>query len=654
MELTVFEDVKAQTAHPWERSFEELADYLFDPQEYPAKSFCPLMSGVSFGDQRTNKGSLRSDDNAVSMYWAIGDVDTHDIAVVDAQAMLNYAGIKAIIYTSASHTKEHPRWRIMAPLSADYPPSAYREFVGRVNAALGGILARESFTLSQSYYFGRVTGAAYECVVSEGQCVDLVQIEPQYPAPVATKPFQVASSAVSDEVIEELRSALAAIPSDDRPIWIEVGQALRPLGDTGRELWEEWSAKSDKYNPERDARTWEGLSGDRTDYRAIFAKAQRLGWENPRKTVPVDLIKAFGNIDIPTMNPFNLSRYKLLSGDDLAKMPPMAWVVRGILPAEGLGAIYGPSGSGKSFLILDIIAAVAGGSEWFGNRVTKTAATYVCLKGEAGLSKRVKAWSTHNKTPLPASVMFVTQQFDLLTDDVDALAGAIIENGGGGLTVIDTLNRAAPGADENSSVDMGRIIAAAKRLQTSVGGLVLLVHHTGKDTTKGLRGHSSLYAALDAAIEVTNGNGGRSWSVAKSKDDITGTAHPFDLKIIRVGFDDEGDEITSCVIESRDSNYGRIAPPKSGNQKIIFDALLAIFNNPETIRESMFTGPLKLNLDDAIAQTKGALVCEQKRQTERAQSAISGLVAKGLLKFHDGQLWLVQSTFPPVPVFPPP
>lgn len=284
MELTVFEDVKAQTAHPWERSFEELAGYLSNPPEYPTKQLCPLFTGVTFGDRRTAAGSFRSDDNAVSIDAAIGDYDGGELSVADAQAILSYVGIKAIIYTSASHTEDCPRWRVIAPLSVAYYPAAYREFVGRTNAALGGILARESFTLSQSYYFRRVTGAAYECVVSEGQCVDLVEIEPQNPAPVATKPFHVISNVVSDETIEELRSALAAIPSDERPVWIEVGQALKPLGDeVGYELWEEWSAKSDKHDSERDRRTWDGLSGDRTGYQAVFAKAQRLGWVNPLK-----------------------------------------------------------------------------------------------------------------------------------------------------------------------------------------------------------------------------------------------------------------------------------------------------------------------------------------------------------------------------------
>ena len=70
----------------------------------------------------------------------------------------------------------------------------------------------------------------------------------------------------------------------------------------------------------------------------------------------------------------------------------------------------------------------------------------------------------------------------------------------GAVVFLDTLNRAAPTADENSSKDMGEILSAAKLLQSLINGLVVLVHHTGKDATKGLRGHSSLFAALDAAV----------------------------------------------------------------------------------------------------------------------------------------------------------
>ncbi len=67
---------------------------------------------------------------------------------------------------------------------------------------------------------------------------------------------------------------------------------------------------------------------------------------------------------------------------------------------------------------------------------------------------------------------------------------------------IDTLNRSAPDADENSSKDMGLIIDGMKKIQSQCEGLVICVHHTGKDVSKGLRGHSSLLAALDSAIQV--------------------------------------------------------------------------------------------------------------------------------------------------------
>jgi hypothetical protein len=221
-------------------------------------------------------------------------------------------------------------------------------------------------------------------------------------------------------------------------------------------------------------------------------------------------------------------RFKVQSGADLYAAPPMRWMVRGVLPLEGLAALYGPSGSGKSFLTLDVAAAVADGADaWFGRRIMHCPVTYCALEGEAGMGKRVKAWSLHNKKPGPSDLRFITQPVDLLNArDVADLATAVQAAGGsGGMVILDTLNRAAPGADENPSMDMASIIAAAKQLQILTGGLVLLVHHTGKDATKGLRRHSSLYAALDGAIEVNKTDSRREWRVAKSKDDETATVH---------------------------------------------------------------------------------------------------------------------------------
>lgn len=337
-------------------------------------------------------------------------------------------------------------------------------------------------------------------------------------------------------------------------------------------------------------------------------------------------------------------RFKLLSGADLCNAAPMRWIVRGVLPAEGLAAAFGASGSGKTFVMMDIGCAVAGGDDdWFGRRVTQRPVTYVCLEGEAGMGKRVKAWSLHHKKPVPDALRFITQPFDLLSADVGDMAKAVIAGGGaGGLVILDTLNRAAPGADENSSVDMGNLIAAAKRLQTLVGGLVLLVHHTGKDATKGLRGHSSLYAALDGAIEVINTDTRRAWSVAKSKDDVTGDAHPFKLEIVPVGIDDDGDEITSCVAVPDESGEGIKAKRTTmgANQKIARDVLgEPLRKSPHMGKEGAPVGRPCLDYSEAVELVAERMPTDAKHRKSRAISAIGGLVSKGYMGMKGEWLW---------------
>lgn len=338
-------------------------------------------------------------------------------------------------------------------------------------------------------------------------------------------------------------------------------------------------------------------------------------------------------------------RFNLLSGADLCNAPPMRWMVRGILPTEGLAALFGASGSGKSFLTLDIAAAIAGGARaWFSRRVTQCPVTYACLEGEQGMGKRIKAWSEYHNTSVPDALRFITQPFNLLNDDdVSELAKAVQAAGNAkGLVILDTLHRAASGADENSSADMGNIITAAKRLQSLVGGLVLLIHHTGKDQSKGLRGHSSLHAALDAAIEVTKTGSRREWAVAKSKDDDTGTAHAFKLHIVTVGIDDDGTDVTSCVVIADDSGETtrRVKLPQGGNQAA---ALMALAEPLKTSKQFNKPGAMPgrpcLEMEDAVIAIANRLTCESKRKNERARQALQGLIQRGIIETHEGWIW---------------
>jgi putative DNA primase/helicase len=344
-------------------------------------------------------------------------------------------------------------------------------------------------------------------------------------------------------------------------------------------------------------------------------------------------------------------RYRLMRADEVVDAPPLHWLVRGVLPAVGLAALFGASGSGKSFLALDLCAAVAaGGAEWFGCRVKSAPVVYVALEGESGFSQRVKAWQLHHGRDLPDALRFVMQALDLRNaDDVSEIAEAVTAAGAAsGLLVIDTLNRAASGADENSVVDMGAIIAAAKDLQARLGGLVLLVHHSGKDASRGLRGHSSLHAALDAAIEVSRGDGRWDWRIAKSKDGDDSKAHPFKLDVVEIGEHDDGEPMTSCVVvadKDAPANFRRMIPPKSGNQKVVWDALGVVLREAGDIRPkdapaSLPSGRPAVTVDAAIASIREKLACDSKRKTERTQQALTGLQTKGLVTIDGGHVWL--------------
>jgi len=269
----------------------------------------------------------------------------------------------------------------------------------------------------------------------------------------------------------------------------------------------------------------------------------------------------------------NEPRFKLLTAADLRALPPQSWRVRGVLPATGLAAIYGPSGSGKSFLAIDLAAAIAEEREWFGNRVKGAPVVYAALEGEAGIQARALAWEAANGRELPAAMRPMLQPFKI-TDacDVASLAERVNELGPGAVVFIDTLNRAAPEADENASKDMGQILEGAKALQRLTGGLVLLVHHTGKNAEAGMRGHSSLIAALDASVEVRREGDARSWRVAKAKDGEDGKAQGFALEVVEIGRDEFGDPATSCVVlpsEADRSGAPRITDRLAGGVRML-------------------------------------------------------------------------------------
>ena len=343
-------------------------------------------------------------------------------------------------------------------------------------------------------------------------------------------------------------------------------------------------------------------------------------------------------------------RFRLLTPAEMAACPPVRWRVRGVLPTEGIAAVFGPSGSGKSFLVLDLLAAVASGGDWFECRTKAAPVLYVALEGEAGVAQRVQAYQMKHGR-MSTGFRFLLQSLDIrnATDRADLVSAIQAIGWSGGVLCLDTLNRAAPGMDENDSKDMGEVIGAAKAIQAAVGGLVMVVHHTGKDATRGMRGHSSLIAALDAAVEVTRTDDRREWKISKSKDGEDGEAHPFKLDLVRICEDEDGDPVTSCVVapvvEGAGELVRRVPIPKQGNQRIVWDGIGELLkaagtSAPEGSPPELPPGRQAVLLEDAVEKVRTRLTCEEKRQTERTRAAVTGLVTRGLMVLREGWIWI--------------
>lgn len=640
--LTSFSDLTGNDKKEQIVSWGNFANALAKPDEYSNKHDCPLIKLARFGDIRSKNGSYRHDDNIKEIYGLEGDYDAGSVSIREAIELLRKANIKALIYSTPSYTGAFPRWRVLVPLSKSHNPQDRRNFVTKLDHALGGILAPESYTNSQVYYCGRVFGVEYVCEQSKGQCIDLLDISENNI--LDTPNVKITNCNQSKGEKNKTYAALGILDSNcSRSDWVKFGMAIKSgHGEDGWEIFHEWSMQSQaKYLGEADCRiTWDSFKTDGGINIATLYHAANLATGGKGFCVTKSV-----NIDIERLlRPLPVSKFRLLSDEDLASLPSIRWRIPHILPETGIAAVFGESGAGKSFLTLDMAMAIASGSNWFGYKVKKCPVVYCALEGEAGIKNRVKA---HHEMHGNAGgeMHYLLQPFDLKnTQCVDELVQEICRRDAqGGVIFLDTLNRAVPDSDENSSKDMGLIIAAAKRLQSEVNGLVVLVHHTGKDASRGLRGHSSLHAALDSAIEVKKSGGLREWNVYKSKDGEDGISHSFKLEQISLGIDEDGQHINSCAViqeENVCSKVARSLPPKSGNQKIILNAIKRL------LQESSFSGEVNLpndckciTLEEAIEKTRGQLICEPKRQTERAKDAIEKLIDKGFLSFKDGWIW---------------
>lgn len=226
------------------------------------------------------------------------------------------------------------------------------------------------------------------------------------------------------------------------------------------------------------------------------------------------------------------------------------YVVKGWLDRGAVSVVYGEANVGKSFWAIDLAHHVHEGLPWAGCRVKGGPVLYIAAEGGALFDNRLVA--RRARFCMLRGPITLTGRNGEAAPLAEAVRELAEVHGPFALIVIDTLARVMGAADENAAADIAGLMKAADVLREQTGAHVMFIHHSGKDVARGARGHSSLRAAVDTEIELTKDDSGvRQARATKQRDLPGGAEQEFELDVVELGKDSDGDPVTSCVVKHK-------------------------------------------------------------------------------------------------------
>jgi hypothetical protein len=237
------------------------------------------------------------------------------------------------------------------------------------------------------------------------------------------------------------------------------------------------------------------------------------------------------------------------------------YLVSKLWPEQALAVIFGAPGCGKSTLALDIAFAIAHGAPWRKFPTRRGLVAYSAGEGRIGVERRLVALKREH-TDLAGGALWLDWSVPNLRESaaVEALIGRVREAErqcglACTLMMIDTLARHLYGSDSDPE-HMGELLASVELIRRELKCSVGLIHHSGKDASRGARGHSSLLAAADTEIEITAP--GPNWcTVTKQRDGERLPPLAFELLPVMIGRDATDEPIQAVTVVHRD-----LAPPR--------------------------------------------------------------------------------------------
>jgi hypothetical protein len=343
-------------------------------------------------------------------------------------------------------------------------------------------------------------------------------------------------------------------------------------------------------------------------------------------------------------------KFMLRAVGSLAIRAP-SWLVRDLLEADSLAVVFGPPGSAKSFLALELAACIATGAPFHGRPVARPGlVVYAAGEGHAGLARRLKAWSIARCVDLATAPLLVSEgpaglclEESVAAVEV-AIAEAVLSMGPPALIVFDTWSRNLSG-DENSSLDSALGVAAVDRLRKTWSAAALVVHHEG--WTQGrARGSTVLRAAADLELRVERGGDGIV-RVEPTKVKDAGPSGPlaFSLADVDLGIlDEDGRPVNSAVLTEEEYRPEAAPKPATGkNQTLALEVLEAeIIRHRENVKASG-RDPAAARVSVGAWRDACAVKGMDRRRFAEAKAA---LVAAGAVKLDGTFIFLASETCP--------
>lgn len=254
---------------------------------------------------------------------------------------------------------------------------------------------------------------------------------------------------------------------------------------------------------------------------------------------------------------------------DIEPVLTLNHMVKGWLSRRGLSMLYGPSNAGKTFVALDMAMHIAAGKPWRGCKVNGGPVLYIAAEGGAGIRNRLAAIKRDRPELAAAPFTLLPVGLDLHGQG-DAMAVCeIMPDADPALVVIDTLARSMGAGDENTAKDAAMFVRNCDLIREATGAHVMVIHHTGKDEDRGARGSSALRAAVDNEIQVT-----ADWEIISRKQRDQEPPEPlhFKLRSVVLGCDEDGDPVTSAVVDEAEPPKPQ-RKPLTGTNEVAMQAL---------------------------------------------------------------------------------